>query len=626
MGDGMLEYYENELTFLRDEGKRFAQKYPKIAGRLQLESDRCEDPHVNRLLQGFALLAARVHRKIDDDFPEICQALLELVSPGYLRPVPSMTIVEFLTDPKQGRQTVGQCIPRATDLATKATVDGLPCRFRTAYDVTLWPFSVAEAGWSQPERMKRPVRASSGEFAAGAVRLLLRCHPDVQFKGLPIHTIRMHLAGGSNAGSGVVYSLYELLADRCFEIQLRDPRDESRTIPLPASNLKPVGFSPATEALLPFGRRSVDGHRLLEEYFVFPEKFLFFDLEGLEPLGEAGFGEEAEIVFLLRPFERPERQQALEMGVNAATFRLGCTPAINLFSVAAEPIPLTQIRHEYPIVLASNPHHRAYMEVFKIEEVIATHRRLRRFTKLEPLLAYRYQTRKSKDLAFWVSRRRFDTVEERNPSAMGISVVDLDGAFTDPDADTLDIRALCSNHNLPSHPKMPWSSPSGDFEAAGCATANTVTALSRPTPSLPAHSQDSYLWRLISMMSLNFLSLVEGGMPALKEILRLHNRSDSIACENQVGALTSLRSEFGFALVDSEYGLIPARGTKVTMEFDEQQFAGAGLYLYASILDRFLGNYASMNSFTQLTVSARKEQRKEAMAKWPPRSGNQALL
>jgi type VI secretion system protein ImpG len=623
MRDRMLEYYENELTYLRQAGDEFARKYPKIAGRLQLESDRCDDPHVNRLLQGFALLAARVHRKIDDDFPEICQAMIEMVSPGYLRPIPSMTVVECQSDPSQGKQTAGQRIPAGTEMLTKATVEGLPCRFRTAYDVTLWPLSVQEAEWGQPERLKRPPRPSTGGRAVAAARLLLRCHTDVSFAGLPISSLRFHLAGAATAGASLVFSLYELLFDRCFEIQLRDPRDESRVVILPPSALKPVGFEPS-EALLPFVRRSLDGHRLLEEYFALPEKFLFFDLTGLEPLATSGFGEEVEVIFLIRPFERPERQQALEMGVNASTFRLGCTPAVNLFSVPAEPIAVTQVRHEYPIVLASSPRHAAYMELFEIQEVIATRRRLRQFTVIEPMLTYRYQTRKRKDLAFWSARRRFDSSDYQNPSTMHISIVDLDGVFTDPDADTLDIRALCTNHNLPAHPKISWASATGDFEVAGFAAAKTVSALSRPTASLPPPSDESYLWRLVSMLSLNYLSLVEGGKPALQEILRLHNRSDSIAAENQVGGLQALRSEPGFALVDSDYGLVPARGTKVFMEFDEQQFAGAGLYLFATIIDRFLGGYASMNSFTQLTV--RSTQRKEPMGQWLPRSGNQALL
>ena len=615
MREELLEYYERELTYLRQMGGEFARKYPKVAGRLLLDPDRCDDPHVNRLLEGFALLAARVHRRIDDDFPEISESLTRIIHPGYLRPIPSMTIVECQSDPAQGKKTAGMRIPRGTPLVTKATVEGLPCRFLTAHDVDLWPFSVAAAEWRQPERMQRPPRASVGVQAAAAVRLRLRCQRDVVFSGLPLSRLRFHLAGDAS----VVYSLYELLSEKCIEIQLRDPKDEKKLISLEPGRLRMVGFD-AEESLLPFVRRSMDGHRLLQEYFALPEKFLFFDLEGLEPLAQAGFGEEAEIVFLFSSFERAERQQVLELGVNERTFRLGCTPAINLFPQGAEPILLSQTRHDYTVV--PDNRHSTAMEIFSIEEVIATNPRLRQSVVLEPMHAYRYQTRNREDLAFWVATRHLNEFGEREPSTMTISVVDLTGNFTEPEADVLMVRTLCTNFDLPS--RFQFGSEAGDFEAVGYAAAKTVTALRRPTASVNPTGGQGHFWRLISLLSLNYLSLNEEGRTAMQEILRLHNMSDSAASENQVGSILKMNSSPGFALVDSAYGLIPARGTQVEMEFDEQQFAGSGLYLFAAVLDRFLAGYASMNSFSQLT--ARSTLRKEAMGKWPPRAGTQALL
>lgn len=615
MREEMLEYYERELNYLRQAGSEFARKYPKVAGRLLLDGDRCDDPHVSRLLEGFAFLAARVHRRIDDDFPEICEALIKIIHPGYLEPIPSMTIVECQPDPAQGKKTAGLRVPKGTALVTKATVEGLPCRFNTAYDVDLWPFSVAAAEWRQPERMQRPPHASTGVQAAAAARLLLRCQQDVQFTGLPISRLRFHLAGDSS----VVFPLYELFSEKCIEIQLRNPKDETQLIVLEPERLQMVGFD-AEECLLPFLRRSMDGHRLLQEYFALPEKFLFFDLEGLEPLAQSGFGEEAEVLFLFSTFERAERQQVLELGVNERTFRLGCTPAINLFPQMSEPILLNQTRHEYTIV--PDQRHVSEMEIFSIEEVIATNPRLRESVVLEPMLAYRYQTRNRDDLAFWVANRHMNEFGDREPSTMTISVVDLTGGFVDPEADVLMVRTLCSNFDLPS--RFHFGAEGGDFDAVGFAAAKTITALRRPTPSVNPPSGQGHLWRLLSLLSLNYLSLNEGGRTAMQEILRLHNMTDAAACENQVGALLEMKSAPGFALVDSAYGLIPARGTQVEMSFDEQQFAGSGLYLFSAVLDRFLAGYASMNSFSQLT--AHSTLRKEPLGKWPPRAGTQALL
>jgi type VI secretion system protein ImpG len=615
MREELLEYYERELTYLRQMGGEFARKYPRVAGRLMLDADRCDDPHVSRLLEGFAFLAARVHRRIDDDFPEICESLTRIIHPGYLRPMPSMTIVECQPDPAQGKKTAGTRIPKGAPLVSKATVEGLPCRFITAYDVDLWPFSVASAEWRQPERMQRPPRATVGVQAVAAARLRLRCQRDVVFSGLPVSRLRFHLAGDAS----VVYSLYELFAEKCIEIQLRDPKDEKRLISLEPGRIRMVGFD-REESLLPFVRRSMDGHRLLQEYFAFPEKFLFFDLEGLEPLAEAGFQEEAEIVFLFSSFERNERQQVLELGVNERTFRLSCTPAINLFSQSAEPILLSQTRHEYTIVPDSR--HSRVMEIFSIEEVVATNPRLRQSVVLEPMHAYRHQTRNREDLAFWVATRHQNEFGEREPSVMTISVVDLTGNFTEPEADVLMVKALCTNFDLPS--RFQFGSETGDFDMPGYAAAKTVTALRRPTPSIAPSGGKEHFWRLISMLSLNYLSLNEEGRAAMQEILRLHNVSDTTASENQVGSILKMKSSPNFALVDSAYGLIPARGTQVEMEFDEQQFAGSGLYVFAAVLDRFLAGYATMNSFSQLT--ARSTLRKEAMGKWPPRAGTQALM
>ena len=615
MREELLEYYVRELTYLRQMGIEFARKYPGVAGRLMLEPDDCGDPHVERLLEGFAFLAARVHRRIDDDFPELSESLLKIVHPSYLRPLPSMTIIECLPDPGQGKKTAGMRVPRGAELVSKATVEQLSCKFRTAYSVDLWPFSVDEAEWRQPERMKRPARTSAGEQVVAAARLHLQCLGDVVFHGLPLEKARFHLSGDAN----VVYPLYELLSESCIEIQLRDPKDPKKLIVLDPGLIRMVGFD-ADESLLPFDRRSTDGYRLLQEYFTFPEKFLFFDLEGLEPLSTMGFGSEAEIVFLFSRFERAERQQGLELGVSARTFRLSCTPAINLFKQTAEPILLSQTKHEYTIVPDSR--HSALMEIFSIEEVVAANPKLRQSVVLEPMHTYRHQTRTQNDLACWTATRHLNELGEREPSVMTISVVDLTGQMTEPEADVLTVRTLCTNFDLPT--RFNFGAVAGDFEAIGHAAAKTVTAIKRPTPSVDPPAEAGQTWRLISLLSLNYLSLNEEGRAAMQEILRLHNLTGSAASENQIGGILRMKSSPHFAMVESAFGLVPVRGTLVEIELDEQQFAGGGAHLFSAILDRFLAGYCSMNSFSQLI--ARTNLRKEEIAKWPPRAGNQALL
>ena len=214
MRNELREYYESELTFLRQVGAEFADKYPKIASRLLLESDRCEDPHVERMLEAFALLAARVHLRIDDDFPQITEALLNILYPHYLRPVPSMTVAQFHTDPEGGKLTSALKIPKGTVLYSRP-VEGVPCKFRTSYDATIWPFKVSEAQWMTPDRVRPALRASE----AAVLRVELECFPDVSFEKLEFETLSFYL----NGEGSVVHALYELLCRNCGRILLRDP-------------------------------------------------------------------------------------------------------------------------------------------------------------------------------------------------------------------------------------------------------------------------------------------------------------------------------------------------------------------------------------------------------------------
>jgi type VI secretion system protein ImpG len=613
MREELLEYYERELAYLRQLGGKFAEKYPRVASRLLLEPDRCDDPHVERLLEAFAFLAARIHLRVDDDFPEVTSALLGIVAPHYLRPIPSMTVVECTVDPELGKQTAGKVMPRGTHIATKRLVDGQPCRFRTAYPVELWPFTVGECEWRQPERLADPVRVPG---AAGVLRVRLQCARDVAFGQINPARIAFHLAGETN----VVHTLYELLCRSCISILVRNPQQRGgKTVSIPISKLRPMGFE-EEESLLPFPKRSFDGYRLLQEYFTFSEKFLFFELAGLEAIQQAGCAENAEILFFCSRFDRPERGQDLEAGVSPRTLRLGCTPVINLYSQVAEPILITHTKHEYRVI--ANARRQETTEVHSIDEVLASNTTRRESIPLEPLYSYRFQARKDSGRTYWHAIRRRNEVGEREPSTMHIAVVDVDGVLTEPNAEVLTVRCSCSDFDLPS--RLPFGLEDGDFAAEDYPAIRQISALRRPSPSYDPPRVKGQLWRLVSQLSLNYLSLTEEGCIALQEILRLHNFTDSSYLENQIGGISKIGSRPHFAIMNSVYGNIPARGTRVEVEFDERQFVGGGVYLFANVLDRFLGCYTSINSFCQL--AARTSQRKEPLGEWPPKAGYKPLL
>ena len=613
MRDDLLLYYERELTFLRQMGVEFAAKYPKVASRLVLEPDKCEDPHVERLLEAFAFLAARVHLKIDDDFPEITEALLGILHPHYLRPIPSMSVAEFHMDPLLAPPDKGVQLARGSVLNSRP-VNGVPCKFRTCYDLNFWPVEITGAEWKTPDRLQAQTRGSE---AVAAVNIGLRCAGDLTFGQLGCSSLRFYLNGESQ----LVNNLYELLCNNTSHIIIRDASPKSRATPviLGADSLRPVGFA-EDDGVLPYSRRSFIGYRLLQEYFCFPQKFFFLDLTGLERLKEAGFGNQIEIILMISPFERTERRQMLELGVGPKTFKLNCTPIVNLFTQTAEPILLEHTAYEYQVV--PDVTRRRATEVFEITEVRSANPQSGEVLRFEPFYSYRHGVNRAKTQAFWRASRRPSGYRDDEGSEVFISLVDLSSRPVKPNVDTLSVRTVCTNRDLPS--RLPFGNDTGDFELEGALPVKRIVALIKPTDVLrPPVGKDS-MWRLVSQLSLNYLSLVENGREALQEILRLYNFTGSTYSEKQIDGLTALDSRRHFARVMSEDGVVFARGTQVDMEFDEEQFVGGGVYLFASVIEYFLGLYVSMNSFSQLRVRTR--QRKEMLRQWPPRAGQKILL
>jgi type VI secretion system protein ImpG len=578
-----------------------------------LEPDKCEDPHVERMLEAFAFLTARVHLKIDDEFPEITEALLSILHPHYLRPIPSMTVAEFHMDPSQAAPEGGLKLDRGSVLNSRP-VNGVPCKFRTCYDLTFWPLEVTEAEWKTPDRLQPPVKSSE---AVAAVRIALRCAGDLKFDKVGLSSLRFYLNGESN----LVHTLYELLCNNCSHIVIRDTSPKSRAQPviLGADALRPVGFG-EHDGMLPYARRSFAGYRLLQEYFCFPQKFFFLDLTGLERICEAGFGGQAEIILMISPFERGERRQMLELGVSAKTFRLNCAPIVNLFAQTAEPILLDHTAYEYQVV--PDVSRRRATEVFEINEVKSANPQSGEVVQFEPFYSYRHGVNRSKVQAFWRSSRRASGYRDDEGTDVFLSLVDLSSRPVRPNLDALTVRTVCTNRDLPA--RLPFGNEAGDFELEGALPVKRIVALIKPTDALrPPVGKDS-MWRLVSQLSLNYLSLVENGREALQEILRLYNFTGSTYSEKQIEGLAGLDSRRHFARVISEDGVVFARGTQVEMEFDEDQFVGGGVFLFASVLEHFLGLYVSMNSFSQLRVRTR--QRKEILRQWPPRAGQKILL
>jgi type VI secretion system protein ImpG len=410
-----------------------------------------------------------------------------------------------------------------------------------------------------------------------------------------------------------------LLCNNCVSVVIRDSAAPGkRSVTLPSDLLKPLGFSDS-DAMLPYPQRSFSGYRILQEYFTFPEKFFFFDLGGLDQAVAAGIRDKFEIVFLISAFERSDRQQVLELAVSQNTFRLGCTPIVNLFRQTAEPILLDQKRVEYRIV--PDARRDKALDIFSVEDVVGVSARSSEPVQYEPFHAYRHGGRE-KSQAFWYPARRLSEWRADKGADVYLMLVDLDGRPLTPDEDTITIRLTCTNRDLPS--RLPFGNERGDFELENSGPVHRVVCLVKPTDYIHPPSERSTLWRLLSHLSLNYLSLVSGSKDAFKEILRVYNFSKSIHVDRQIEGITEIASRPSFGRVVSENGVSFARGTKVEVRFDEDQFVGGGAHTFATVIEHFLAHYVSMNSFSQLTATTL--QRKGYLREWPPRAGNRILI
>ena len=609
MDENFLGYYNSELVFLRELGAEFAQRYPKVAGRLQLEADKCEDPHVERLLEGVALLSARVRQKIDDEYPEIVEALLGILYPHFLRPLPSMAIAQMLPPENAANLVAGHVVERGTQVASPP-VAGSPCLFRTTYPVTIWPIEV-ESARLQHDRVVLPGKPPE---AVGLIQIRLRCQAGMTFDQLQLDRLRFYLDGEPP----IVHAIYLALMNHGCGIVARPvgAAGSDRGVPLPKGAIRPVGFEP-DEGMIPYPSRSFPGYRLLQEYFAFPEKFLFFDVTGLARLAGPEWGDAIDLFFFL------ERSPRSEISVDADNFRLGCTPVVNLFHRVCEPISVTHTKAEYPIV--PDVHRSLATEVYEIESVTGVGAYLDEPVAYEPFYAIRHGSESpSAKKPYWYAARRPSPRKGDAGTELHLTFVNPGFQPTRPATEAVTVRALCTNRDLPA--KLPFGGDRADFQITAAGPVGRVRCLRKPTATIRPRTGRGLQWPLISQLSLNHLSLSdsENGLDSLREILRLYDFADGAVTRHQIEGISALASRRVAGRTGRGVGNAVCQGLEIAIEFDETSFVGSGVYLFASVLERFLGMYASINSFTQLV--ARVKGREGTLRRWPPRAGDRTLL
>jgi type VI secretion system protein ImpG len=619
MLEELLPYYERELTFLRELSGDFAQRYPKIARRLSLEGDQSEDPHVERMIEAFAFLAARVHRKIDDEFPEITEAFMQVLYPHYTQPFPSCTILQFETDPHRpeitGRHTIARHHP-----VLSPPVGGMPCRFRTCYDVDLYPLTLQRAHIQLAQGSENLRRIAPD--AAAAITLEFETQGALPISQIKLERLRFFLDGEP----ALMHLLYELLLTRALRLRISDGADVSaHAIELPAHALAAVGFAPE-DSLLHHDERSFSGYRLLSEYFAFPDKFLFVDLNGLNARVLQHGGTRLKVDIFLKSYPDGERYERLAQTLSPNNFRLGCTPVINLFRHAAEPIRLSHQKANYPVVVdARRP---LGYEVIAIDSVTSVERNEGQdsFCEVPPFYSIRHHAREEDQRAFWYATREAAVRQDDQGTDMELSFVDLQFTPLRPELEVLSINLTCSNRDLPA--QLPFGGSSSgthtDFTIPQLSIVKRARPLRKPTASVRPPVKRGLQWRLVSHLSLNHLSLASQGKQALQEMLALYNHTHASAATRQIQGIVSIESRPSTTRAVGKHFSGFVRGLDITLTVDEQAFVGAGTVLFGSVLERFFALYCGPNSFTRLTLRAKQQE--EEIAKWPARTGEALVI
>ncbi len=611
----LLPYYERELGFLRRYSREFSERYPKIAGRLLIGGEVCEDPHIERMIESFALLNSRIAKRLDDDYPEFTEALFEVLYPHYLRPFPSCSIARMDFSGAAAQLTTASTIARGTQLTTRP-VRGAACTFRTAYPVTVAPLALTDASFAAIIDTPEAVRTPPGATSSVSITISSTAE-QVSVSQLALGKLRVFIDGEPSFCAALRDALFMRTVAAFVEAD-----NNGRWVALGAIPVSAVGYE-EDESLIDFSARSHTAYRLLTEYFCFPEKFNFFDLD-LAAMGNAlPSGARSVTLHLALSGMRTDSNTARMLGtLSTNNVLLGCTPVVNLFRQRGEPIRLTHTSASYP-VLADARRAFAY-EVQAIDSVKLVRQTPQgeSIVQFRPFYSLKHGQTPEKSGHYYVARRD-ETLGERSPGfETQISIVDIDFDPAEVETDTLSLELTCTNRDLPA--SLAYGLRGGDLFLEGGSSVRSISFLRKPTASHRFERGRGAHWRLISHLALNHLSLADGGLDAFREMLTLYDLPRSPSSQRQIGGIAAIAHKAANAWLPGNPFACLVRGVEVRLTIDEEAFVGSGIHAFAHIVERFLGLYVHANSFAQLVMVSNKTG--EELLKCTPRSGDLSLL
>jgi type VI secretion system protein ImpG len=596
--ESLLPYYERELVSLRRLCREFAEQYPKVGSRLQLGADICPDPHVEQLIESVALIAARVAKLLDDGYPQFTEGVLESLFPHYLLPFPSCTIVRATYPAVKAAGALPVLkIPRGTDLDSEA-VQGVRCQFRTAYDITLAPVTLSKACFGAAIR---------GPTLPPAVSSLISI--SLEGDGLAqLDRARVYIDGEPSFCACLRDALFMRATYAFIEVNVGEWQL------LPAIPLTQVGFR-EEDALIPFGARSHSAYRGLTEFFAFPEKFNFLDIE----------------LAALQRFLPPDgRQFTLHLGMSglrsdsdvarmlaslcAENLLLGCSPAVNLFQRPGMPISITHFSSDYGVVAdATRP---AAFEVYSIDSVRMIRRQASGETIAEfrPFYELRHGETSEEHQQYWVARTDVMVGAASPGHEKRITLVDAGFDPMTVEQSSLSISLTCTNRDLPAS-----LGQGGEMTALRDPGTCSFRFLRKPSRPFRFGAERARHWRLIAHLTLNHHALSRDGLPAFREMLALHDLPQSAISRRQIDGIVALAQAETVAWLRNKYGTSLVHGVEVRMTLDEEAFVGSGMHLFIEVIDQFLALYVHVNSFIELVVLSKQSGKEVARCK--PRNG-----
>jgi len=622
MDSKLLDYYNRELAYLREMGAEFAQRYPKVAGRLGMRGIEVADPYTERLMEGFAFLTSRVQLKMDAEFPRFSQRLLEMIAPNYLAPTPSMAIAELHPDSSKGDIRNGFNVPRGTMMDSQTLKkSGVTCSYTTAQDVMLQPIRIkqVELGGVPADAPLNQLGLSQ-RGAASALRIRIECDDAVLLNHLSFDNLTFFLSGPDIQAT----KLLELIMAHGVGQFCQTVEKQPQRLTLEDDALRHEGFA-ADQALLPEDMRNFDGYRLLHEYFAFPQRFQFFSLHGLRPLlSRSTSAREFEIVVLL-----DKSEPALERVVDVSHLALHCTPVINLFPRVAQRQKLNEGQFEYHLVV-DNIRPLDY-EVFSVSKLYASG------GKQEQIFRPFWSTYGSDDGnygAYFSLRREQRTLSEQAQrygtrtgyvgSEVFLTMVDEKQSPWNDELTHFTADVLCTSRDLPL---MLIQQGQANFVMPDSIPVKQLTLRKGPTPPRPSLAEGLNTWRLVSHLQMNYLSLMEQdqgkGSGALRQMLGLYANLAEAPIARQIEGIRDCQLRAVNRRVPEPGPIVFARGVGIELKVDEQAFSGSSPWLMGSVLERVFSRLVSMNSFTEMSLSS---QQRGDIGWWAPRMGKRTLL